>query len=364
MRPDSERTLRLGVLGVGERGRAYARALADGHVARARLAAVSDIEPSALRGFDGVPQFESEELLLAHAELDALVIATPPAVHYAGTRRALEAGLHVLAEKPLVSRPADAKRLLVEVERARLRQRVVSTAFPLRADQRYIEIARLLERREIGRLQRVCWTVTDCFRTDAYYRESTWRGTHEGSGGGVLLNQALHQLDLWQRLFGMPRRVHGFCSFGRFHAVEVEDQVTAYLEHADGMTGVFIASTGEPLGRNRLELHGARGRIGLEGQELVVERSVASVSDAASRTRIKTPVDAERRLLTVGGLGPEGMLQNFVAAILDGTPLLSPATDGLRSVELAHAILSSSLERRAVDLPVESAIQAQSAHSG
>src|SRR6187399_3170222 len=119
----------------------------------------------------------------------------------------------------------------------------------------------------------------------------------------------------------MPRRVQGFCAFGRFHAIEVEDQVTAYLEHADGMTGVFVAGTGEPLGTNRLEIHGAHGRISLEGGDLVVERTAHSVSDVAARARIPAPVEVERRTLTVGGLSPAGMLQNFVAAIREGAPL-------------------------------------------
>ncbi len=358
MRPDSERTLRVGVLGVGERGRAYARALADGAVPGACLAAVADIAPEALSAFPGVPHFSDDASLLAAGVVDALVIATPPAVHFTETRRALEAGLHVLTEKPLASRPADEKRLLIDIERAERRSRVVSTAFPLRADARYQELGRVLERREIGRVQRVSWTVTDCFRTDAYYRASAWRRLREGEGGGVLLNQALHQLDLWQRLFGMPRRVSGFCAFGRFHAIEVEDQVTACFEYADGMTGVFVASTGEPLGTNRLEIHGSHGRIALEGQELVIARTVSGVEDSNVRALIQAAADIERRLLTVGGLSPATMLQNFVAAILDGAPLLSPASDGTRAIELAHAILASSLEGRPVELDNDRLTQA------
>lgn len=344
-------TLRVGVLGVGDRGSAYARALATGAVPRARLAAVADIASSALLGFPDVPQFADEASLLAACSLDALVIATPPVVHAQATRVALEAGLHVLTEKPLASRPADCRRLLVDIERAERRGAVVATAFPLRADARYVELGRLLERRELGRLQRACWTVTDCFRTDAYYRASQWRGTREGEGGGVLFNQALHQLDLWQRLFGMPARVQGHCAFGRFHAIEVEDQVTAYFEHAAGMTGVFVASTSEPLGVNRLEIHGDRGRITLEGRELVVERTTAPDAESTeARARIKTASDVERRTLPVGGLDPAGLLQDFVAAILDGAPLLSPAADS-RALDLAHAILQSSHNRRPCELP-------------
>jgi predicted dehydrogenase len=345
-------TLRVGVLGVGERGRAYAHALADGAVPRARLAAVADIEPAALAGFPEVPHYLDDASLLASRCLDALVIATPPAVHAAETGAALEAGLHVLTEKPLVSRPADERRLTQDIERAERRGRVVATAFPLRADARYVELGRLLERRELGRLARVAWTVTDCFRTDAYYRASKWRRTREGEGGGVLLNQALHQLDLWQRLFGMPARVQGHCAFGRFHAIEVEDQVTAYLEYADGMTGVFVASTGEPLGVNRLEIHGARGRITLEGSELVLERTRAPLLDSVPRARIKLPTDVDRFTLPVGGLDARALLEDFVSAIVDGTPLLSRAAD-CRAIELAQAILLSSHERRPLELPAE-----------
>lgn len=342
-------TLRVGVLGVGDRGRAYARALADGAVPRARLAAVADVDPAALRAFSDVPHFGNDADLLAARSVDALVIATPPAVHADETLRALEAGLHVLAEKPLVSRPGDARRLLPAIERAQKLGRVVATAFPLRADARYVELGRLLEQHAVGRLARVAWTVTDCFRTDAYYRASPWRRTREGEGGGVLLNQALHQLDLWQRLFGMPVCVQGHCAFGRFHEIEVEDQVTAYFEHEGGMTGVFVASTGEPLGVNRLEIHGAGGRITLEGGELVLERTAASVSDSSPHARVTTPTEVERRTLPVGGLAVAGLLRDFADAALDGTPLLAPAAD-LRAIELAHAISLSHRERRPFEL--------------
>ncbi len=149
--------------------------------------------------------------------------------------------------------------------------------FQMRVEPRYPKIRKLIESGELGQLVRVNWIITDWFRTEAYYASGGWRATWKGEGGGVLLNQCLHQLDMLQWLCGMPSRVRGFCQLGRFHNIEVEDNVTSYLEWANGATGVFVSSTGEAPGTNRFEICGTRGKLVLENNKLTFTRNDADM---------------------------------------------------------------------------------------
>ncbi|HEX6765896.1 MAG TPA: Gfo/Idh/MocA family oxidoreductase, partial [Polyangiaceae bacterium] len=226
----------------------------------------------------------------------------------------------------------------------------------LRADPRFLLLKKLLEDGTLGRVQRIAWTVTDCFRSEAYYRSAEWRGSFRGEGGGLLVNQCSHQLDLWQWLFGMPVRVRAFLGLGRFHSIEVEDEASAFLEYADGATGVFVASTGEAPGTNRLEVAGERAKVVVEGDAVELWRNRVSTPDRirSESAREKGPtVDHERIVLPVGGLDGARLLQNFVRAIRGHEPLLAPAAEGLASVELATALLEAGLTGRTVELPLE-----------
>jgi predicted dehydrogenase len=230
--------------------------------------------------------------------------------------------------------------------------------FNQRTDPRYTKLKQLIESGELGKLRRVQWTITDWFRTELYYASGGWRATWAGEGGGVLLNQCPHQLDLWQWLFGMPEEVRAFCQIARYHDIEVEDDVTAYMRYADGMTGVFITTTGEAPGTNRLEVAADRGRVVIEGESLAWLRNEVP-ADAFLKTsegRFDKPpiwkVD-----IPVQGYGEQhvGVLKNFAKAILEGEPLIAPAAEGIRSVELGNAMLYSSFEDRSVTLPIDAA---------
>ena len=179
-------------------------------------------------------------------EVDAVIIATPHYQHTTLGIAALEAGLHVMVEKPISAHKADAERLIAA------HQKKPETGFrrhvPMRTEPRYLKIRKLIQNGELGELARINWIITDWYRTEAYYSSGGWRATWKGEGGGVLLNQCLHNLDILQWLCGMPARVRGFCQLGRYHNIEVEDNVTAYLEYPNGATGVFITSTGEAPG--------------------------------------------------------------------------------------------------------------------
>jgi len=218
--------------------------------------------------------------------------------------------------------------------------------------------ANLVQNGELGALQRVCWTVTNWFRTQAYYNSGGWRATWKGEGGGVLLNQCPHNLDLLQWICGMPVRVRGFCGLGKRHHIEVEDEVTAYLEYANGATGVFITGTGEAPGTNRLEICGDRGKLVLENGELRFTRNEVPAAEflRTSKEGFSTPPVWHVTFPPVdGGAQHAGIMRNFTDAILDDAPLPAPAPEEIRSVELANAMLYSSLIGQTVELPLDSA---------
>jgi predicted dehydrogenase len=345
--------VRLGIIGLGNMGLAHAANIAAGKVPGLELAAASDTNLGKVDRFPGVRAFGSLDEMAASGLVDAVLIATPHFQHTSLGVRALEAGLHVLVEKPISVHKADAERLIAAHSRKDL---VFAAVFNQRTDPYYLRLREMIRGGELGEVRRISWTITDWFRTEHYYSSGTWRATWAGEGGGILLNQCPHNLDLLQWLFGQPRRVRAFCGFGRYHDIEVEDDVTAYLEFPNGATGVLTASTGESPGTNRLEVAAENGRIVYEGDRLVFTRNASPMTEfsrtaKASFDRPKTAESVD----TYPDHGEQhlGILRNFAAAILEGAPLVAPGEEGLASLELANAFLLSSWTGRTVDLPID-----------
>ncbi len=348
-------TVRLGIIGLGNIGRYHADYLRKNQVPRAQLVAVCDAY-APLDGYAPLDRFQDPEALFRSGKVDAVIIATPHYQHTTLGITALEAGLHVLVEKPISSHKADAERLIAAHQRHP--DRVFAGMFQLRTEPRYQRIQRLIQNGDLGTIQRISWIITDWFRTEAYYASGGWRATWKGEGGGVLLNQCLHNLDTLQWLCGMPNRVRGFAQLGRFHNIEVEDNVTAYLEWPLGATGTFITSTGEAPGTNRLEIAGSRGRVLLEHNRLTFTRNETDALDfcRTSPSGFAKPETWIAELPFQDAPTPHAIVtRNFTDAILDGTPLIAPGPEGLHSVELANVILYSSLLHQTVDLPMNSA---------
>jgi predicted dehydrogenase len=210
----------------------------------------------------------------------------------------------------------------------------------------------------LGEVRRVSWTITNWFRPEVYYASSDWRATWPGEGGGVLLNQSPHNLDLFSWIFGQPQRVRAFCQFGRYHDIEVEDDVTAYFEYASGTTATFITSTGEVPGTNRLEVCAENGRLVLEDDRLSFKQNAVPMTEFSRTTTepFSAPPTTER-VFEIDGHGEQhlGILRNFVEAVREGASLIAPAAEGLHSVELANAMLLSTWQDRAVSLPLDGA---------
>jgi predicted dehydrogenase len=347
--------VRAGILGIGLMGMSHARSILNGQVPGCELTAICDQNTAADAAFPAIPFFSDPASFLRSGKIDAVLICTPHYDHTALGIAALKAGLHVLVEKPISVHKADALRLIAA---HRGPDQVFAAMFNQRTDPIYQKLRQLVTSGELGQVRRINWTVTDWFRTEAYYAHGGWRATWKGEGGGVLLNQCPHNLDLFQWIFGMPSKVRGFCQLGRYHKIEVEDDVTAYFEYPDGKTGVFITSTGEAPGTNRLEVAAERGRVVLEDGRMEFRRNEIPATEFSRTTTEKfsaPPVwNVSIPLPSHRGEQHVGILKNFTNAILKGETLLSPAAEGIHSVELANAILLSSFEDCSVELPLSS----------
>jgi len=348
--------LRLGIIGLGNMGQFHANAIAAGKIAHCQLAAVCDRDERQLGRYLPARGFLSSSELINSGEVDATLIATP---HYSHTTIGIEAlgsGLHVLIEKPLSVHKADCERLLAA---HRGTKQVFATMFNQRTDPFYLKLREMIRNDELGTIRRINWIVTHWFRTAVYYASSGWRATWAGEGGGVLLNQSPHQLDLWQWLFGMPSKVRAFCQFGRYHDIEVEDDVTAYFEYDNGTTGVLITSTGEAPGTDRLEIAAERGRVIIENDRFHWTRNEVPMSEFSKQSpdAFAKPATSEMEIPLAGRGGQHNeVLQNFVDAILFGERLIAPAKEGIHSVELANAMLFSSDTDTTVSLPLNAGL--------
>ena len=340
---------------MGNMGKFHAGYLLDGKVERCVLTSVSDAIPANLERYKNLKTFEDSGEMVRSGEIDALIIATPHFLHTTIGIDALQNNVHVLVEKPISVHKADCERLLAAHRNKKL---IFSAMFQSRTESKFQRIKKLIDQGELGKLTRVNWIVTDWYRTEAYYSSGGWRATWKGEGGGVLLNQCPHNLDLLQWFCGRPSRVRGFCQLGRYHNIEVEDNVTVYMDFPSGATGVFVTSTGESPGTNRLEIAGERGKVVLEQGKLSFTRNEVSMFEFSKTSKVgfARPDTWNVDIPFDGSVGQHAdITRNFVNAILDGEPLIAPASEGVWSVELANAALYSSLTNQSVELPLDAA---------
>jgi len=350
--------VRIGIIGFGVMGFNHARYIFNGTVPGAELTAVCDINPERLelaaKEFgDKVLRFDNPDVFFEKAPIDAVMIAT---VHYTHPELAIKAfqhGLHVLIEKPAGVYTKQVKEMN---EVAKKSGKVFGIMYNNRTNPLYQKVKDLVSSGELGEIKRTNWIITTWYRPQAYYDSGGWRGTWEGEGGGVLLNQAPHQLDLWQWICGMPVRVRAFCHFGKYHNIEVEDDVTAYVEYENGATGVFITSTGETPGTDRLEIAGDRGKIVVEDNKITFWRLRQSEREinATAKEMFVNP-ECWKCEIPVRGMttGHPGITSNWVNAILKGTPLLAPGLEGINGLEISNAIYLSTWLNDWVNIPVD-----------
>ncbi|MBI1176626.1 gfo/Idh/MocA family oxidoreductase [bacterium] len=350
--------IRIGIIGMGNIGKHHAGYLLERKAARCELVAVASTSPGKLETYreNGLQVFGSGEELIQSPDVDAVIIATPHYQHTSLGIAAFEAGKHVMVEKPISAHKADAEKLIAAAKKHP--KQVFAGMFQLRTEPRYLKIQKLIQEGHLGDIVRVSWIITDWYRTEAYYQSGGWRATWKGEGGGVLLNQCLHNLDVLQWLCGMPSKVRSFAQLGRYHNIEVEDNVTAYLEWANGATGVFITSSGEAPGSNRFEIAGTKGKVVLENSQLKFTRNEVDMIEhcRTSKVGFLKPEIWNVEIPFADAAAPHATLMaNFADAILDGAPLIAPGADGLGSVELANVMLYSSLMDQTIQMPMDGA---------
>ena len=351
-------TVRVGVIGLGGMGSNHAGYLSRGEIPGARLAAVCDVEPARLQNVsekygEDVQAFDSADALFEAKCIDAVIVATPHYFHPPLVTQALESGYHAMSEKPAGVYTKQVRKMNDVAAKS---DRVFGVMFNQRTRGDHQKLKELVESGELGEIKRTIYIINDWFRAQSYYDSGGWRATWAGEGGGVLANQCPHNLDLWQWICGMPERVRAFCHFGKYHDIEVEDDVTAYAEYANGATGVFITSTGEAPGTNRLEISADNGKVVLEDGKITFWRTRVPSSQFLKEwpNGFGSPEVWKCEVPFRGG-GEEhrGITKNWVQAIRQGTSLLASGDEGICGVELANAMMLSTWTDNWVDIPVD-----------
>lgn len=352
--------IRTAVIGVGNMGSAHASCIAQGRIDGLTLSALCDLSPARQRfcreHFPDVPCYASVKELIAAAAADAVIVAVPHPSHSDVAMAALDAGLHVLVEKPIDVTLSKAQALCDAADRS---GKVFAVMLNQRTNPLFRRAREIVQGGLLGELKRTVWIITNWYRTQHYYDSGAWRATWAGEGGGVLLNQAPHNLDLWQWICGMPQSVCAYCDVARYHRIEVEDDATIFTRYANGATGVFITSTGESPGTNRLEISGDRGKLVLEGGVLKwwrLRESERMICFQSEENFARIPFDYEEYRPAEPETAHAGILQNWANSILYGEPLLSPGRDALNELALSNAAyLSQWTGSLPVSLPMDTA---------
>lgn len=335
--------VKIGIIGIGNMGSSHAKNICAGKVPRAKLTAVCDINPQkyeAIKGDlgEGVVFYDNDDAFFANADIDAVVIATPHYDHPPLAIRSFEKGWHVMVEKPAGVYTKQVHEMNAAAQKS---GKVFGIMYNQRTNPLYQKVRELVRGGALGEMKRFIWIITNWYRPQSYYDSSTWRATWKGEGGGVLLNQDPHQLDLWQWITGMPTRVRAFMKFGSHRNIEVEDDVTAYAEYANGATGLFVTATHETPGTNRLEISGDNGRIVVEDGTIVFNRNVVGETqfNAEWKGGFGSPECWDCKV-PVKGTATEhvGILNNFMEAIETGAALIAPGIEGINGLTISNGL--------------------------
>lgn len=359
--------VRLGVIGAGgsmaKNHQGYF-----GEIDDLDYVAASDVmaEPLEAIGKEhGVKTYTDAMEMINSGEIDAVLIACPHYDHPLYAEAAFKAGVHVLCEKPIAvtAKAAAATNAAYEQAVKTNPGLIFAGMFNQRTNPTWKEIKRLCSDGSLGELVRVSWTITSWFRSQTYYDSGGWRATWAGEGGGVLINQCPHNLDLFQWFVGMPSKVTANVSLGKFHHIEVEDDVTAMLEFDNGATGTFITSTGQSPGINRLEIVGDKGTIisdGHRGESLTFFRTTEPVSSFCMNTKDRfgtvSATEITIKPASAPGSEHERVTRNFVQTLIAGgtqDDLIAPGTEMIHGLELGNAMLMSGLTGQPVNLPTD-----------
>lgn len=361
--------VRLGIIGLGAQGGTYARFITEGKVSKMVLGAICDIDPKkraiAAEKYPDVPFYDNYIDMIESGSVDAVVTTVPHYLHPEMAINALKRNIHTLVEKPAGVYTKQVREL--NEFAATKPELTFGIMFNQRTNPLYQKVKEVIDNGEIGKIRRTNWIITTWWRPQGYYNQSEWRATWNGEGGGVLVNQAPHQIDLLQWICGMPKKVYSNLKYGYQRDIAVEDEVTALLDYGNGATGVFITCTHDVLGTDRFEILGDQGKIVVDdSKKVTIKRLVrpeSEMSDTVSWAEAQKLFSGPNHdhvyseevieFESVWGAQHIGVLENFAANIVDGTPLLAPGSDGINGVTLANAMHLSSWLGREVEIPFD-----------
>ena len=354
-----EKKIRLGIIGIGNMGSGHACRVVDGECPDFVLAAVADVNPARKEWAEkrlgkNVAFFDNAEKMLDSGLIDACIVSTPHYAHPSLAMECMKRSIHVMVEKPAGVYTKQVREMNETADRHP--EVVFGLMFNQRTNCVYRKMRELVQSGEYGRIRRTNWIITDWYRPQCYYDSGDWRATWAGEGGGVLLNQCPHQLDLWQWICGMPVKVETHMKFGLWHDIEVEDDVTTYVEYENGATGVFVTTTGDAHGSNRFEIQMDRAKLLVEHDQLVLEEfSVSEPEWSASNREPFASMPAKKSIVETDGLNPQhtGVVNAWGGAILRGEPLVADGREGIRGLMLSNAMHLSAFLGREVEMPID-----------
>ncbi|MCS7461239.1 Gfo/Idh/MocA family oxidoreductase [Paenibacillus doosanensis] len=351
----------IGIIGMGNMGKLYYEQLS--HMEHCQVVSIwsqKEEKVNQLAEEYGVRGYTDYIAMLDAGNLDAVIVATPHYQHTTVTIEALRRHIHVLVEKPIAAHVKDAERMAaVYEEQKKLKPELVFAAiYQQRTTAQWQFIRQVVQEGKLGKLMRFAWFNTNWFRPQAYFNVGNWRGTWKGEGGGVLLNQCAHNLDMMWWLFGLPQAITATAAFGKYHHIEVEDEVHAVLEYPGGLMGSFVASTSEWPGTDRLEIVGEYGKLVYEDKKVTLYQNAESALDYIQHAKqafgtVKHDV-SEMAWEESAGPGHERILEDFLQAIADGREPLVPAAEGLHSLMIINGMVLSSIRESKVRLPFDS----------
>ena len=350
--------IKVAVIGIGNMGFAHSACIAKNEIKGMSLTAVCDTTDKKLAEFSekypNIKGYTSYEELFNDKICDSVIIAVPHPLHAEIAVKALKSGLNVMLEKPADISVSRVKKLNEAAEKS---GKVFSVMFNQRTNPLFAKAREIVKSGELGELKRTVWIITNWFRTQNYYDSGDWRASWSGEGGGVLLNQAPHNLDLWQWICGMPESVTAFCDIAKYHNIEVEDDATIFTRYKNGATGVFMTSTGEYPGTNRLEISGDLGKIVLENGILKRYKLKEPISEVIANSKqgfAQIDYGYEEIKQERPETSHKGILQNFANAVLFGEELISPGIDGINELTLSNAAYLSEWQgNREIALPFD-----------
>ena len=354
-----DKKIRVGIIGLGNMGTGHARSIIEGKCPELTLAAIADSNPDRLMWArenlcPDVTCYSDATQMLDSGLIEACIVCVPHYDHSKYAVACMERGIHVMVEKPAGVYTKQARRMN---EAAKAHPEVVfGMMFNQRTNCVYRKLRELVQSGQYGQLRRANWIITNWYRSQCYYDSGNWRATWAGEGGGVLLNQCPHQLDLWQWILGMPARLQSHMRFGQWHDIEVEDDVTTYMEYENGATGVFVTSTGDAHGTNRLEVQMERARVIVENDRLsLLEYEVSEPEWSRTNKAPFATMPAREVEVKTDGQNAQhvGVLNAWAGAILRGEPLVASGEEGLNGLMLSNAMHLSAFLGRPVELPID-----------